>query len=339
MLALRNTTGFPAALVPWLDSEGRDSAIVVMKATFQVDPAKGVVAGQGQVPLLFADEFYREAATSSVKYATEACPPKVGTDVILRGHAWAPKGGATSVDVSLRVAKLAKTIRVVGERRYFRSVGAWQVSSPVKFERMPLVWERAFGGADPSSGSPAEHAVHPQNPVGTGYAPSRSAKRLEGLALPNLEDPRAPITTPDAPGRSVGFGFVASHWLPRRSYAGTYDERWKQEQAPYLPVDFDDRFFSAAPEGLIAEPHLKGGEELEVLGATLGGRFAIRLPAIRWSVSSSLAGRRSEHVPVLDTVVVEPDERRVLLTWKVAIPCARRFLQLDKVTVSAVGFS
>ena len=51
---------------------------------------------------------------------------------------------------------------------------------------------------------------------------------------------------------------MAPHWLPRRAWAGTYDDAWRISRAPYLPADFDARFFqlySPATGGLfVAEP-------------------------------------------------------------------------------------
>jgi hypothetical protein len=39
---------------------------------------------------------------------------------------------------------------------------------------------------------------------------------------------------------------------------------------------------------------------------------------------------------VLDTVVIEPDEGRVMLTWHSTVPCPREFVYVDCVIVTEV---
>jgi hypothetical protein len=42
-----------------------------------------------------------------------------------------------------------------------------------------------------------------------------------------------------------------------------------------------------------------------------------------------------EYPPVnLETVLLEPDENRVALTWRAALPCDRKVLKVEKVTVT-----
>lgn len=36
-------------------------------------------------------------------------------------------------------------------------------------------------------------------------------------------------------------------WQPRLRYAGTYDQHWMDERLPFLPEDFDLRYFQSAP--------------------------------------------------------------------------------------------
>ena len=46
----------------------------------------------------------------------------------------------------------------------------------------------------------------------------------------------------------IGFGPVPRFAKARVRYAGTYDEHWIENVLPFLPQDFDDRYFQAAPE-------------------------------------------------------------------------------------------
>jgi hypothetical protein len=46
-----------------------------------------------------------------------------------------------------------------------------------------------------------------------------------------------------------------------------------------------------------------------------------------------MRGCQSVLDPVLDAVVIEPDDRRVSLTWRASLSCPRRFLQIEAVVV------
>src|SRR5208337_4822029 len=93
------------------------------------------------------------------------------------------------------------------------------ITPPEPFERIPLVWERAFGGWDRSHADPAKHTCEPRNPVGTGFR-QKHGHPEEGVRVPNLEDPRYPSRHyGDAPP-PAGFGFTGPSWQPRAAFAG-----------------------------------------------------------------------------------------------------------------------
>ena len=56
------------------------------------------------------------------------------------------------------------------------------------------------------------------------------------------------MTVPWGAYRPMALGPVGRGWRPRLSYAGTYDQHWIDEVFPFLPADFDDRYYQAAPE-------------------------------------------------------------------------------------------
>jgi hypothetical protein len=330
LLSIRNKTPLEVALFPWIDAEGGEAAVLLIKGTFSLRNARGQLPlSQEQLPVTRSDEYRGDPAASSILYASESCPTKPGTDIVLLGHAYAPNGTVKTLDLTLKVGGLQKGVRVFGERKWVRAVGAWQISHPVPFQSMPLVYERAFGGVDAKNG-----AQDPRNPVGTGFAARNSAERLEGLALPNLEYPEALIRAWDSRPEPAGFGFVAPSWVPRSHYAGTYYEAWKKDRFPLTPQDFDERFFNAAPRGLVARPHLKGGEPVHINGASKRGPLSFSLP--RWTLQATLSvrGKRSQHTPLLETVIIEPDEERIILSWKATMPCARSFLYIDEAVVT-----
>jgi hypothetical protein len=338
MYEVVNRTPFVVALVPGLDATDVAHVTVLAKGTFSLPPRPGpLVPAEQQVPALWADEHNGDdPATSSVRYESDAAARKPGTDVVLVGHAHAGARRQPTVDVGLKIGTVRKVVRVTGERRWVRTLGTWSISSPpVPFERMPLVYERAFGGFDKSDANPGKHAGDDRNPVGAGFAATDSKARLEGLPLPNLEDPRQPIKSWKDRPPVAGFGFVARSWLPRRLLAGSYDEAWLKTRSPLLPADFDERFFNGAPADQVVAPHLRGGEPVLISGVSADGPLTFELPRARPDFEVRWAdGAHPEPVAaVLDTVLFEPDERRVVLSWRSTVRCGRRLRQLRQVVV------
>ncbi|MDE2051579.1 MAG: DUF2169 domain-containing protein, partial [Gammaproteobacteria bacterium] len=282
-----------------------------------------------QVPVTLADEFYGDPTDSSLRATSEIHIGKAGTDVLLAGRAWSPQGQAVrEAFVRVVAAERHKTIRVLGDR-VWQSGGTPSVPEP--FEAMPLVWERAFGGVHPLED---RMLAEERNPIGVGFAGRRSAQELTGHPVPNLENPHEPLERQGQIPTPVCFAPTAPHWLPRRAFAGTYDDLWQRKRAPYLPLDFDPRFLQCAAPELAFDRYLRGGEPIEVHGASPEGPIAFAIPAANLHVEVRVAGSR-EHPPVnLETVLLEPDENRVSLTWRAALPCDRKVLKAEKVTVT-----
>lgn len=329
MLDLQNSTSFEAALVPGLDKDGRDTLTVAVKGTFAIDRRGGTSPAEAQLPLQRGDAHHGEPGVSSVRVEDESSPMKRGTDVVLVGSAWA--GGKSSVDVTFRVGRLQRVARVFGDRAWYRTPTGVAISDPVAFTRMPLVWERAFGGKDAA----AEGAFDARNPIGVGYTTATESDRIDGVRLPNVEDPEAPIASPTDRPAPVGFGFVGRHWTPRAALAGTYDDAWKRDRAPLLPLDFDDRFFNGG--ALVSREHLKGGEPVHVIGANETGDLRFDLPAATPDVAMSIRGVARDLTPRIDTVVVFADDRRVTLIWRATEPCPRELVRVDWVRVRPRG--
>ena len=343
MFEIINRTPFVVALLPGLGSDDVANVTVLAKGTFAIPARPGPLApAELQMPVRWGDEHHGpEPGTSSVRYESDVCPAKPGTDVVLLGHACAPGARRQSVvEVSLDLGSVRKVVRVSGERRWVQAAGAWSISSPpVPFDRLPLIYERAFGGEDRSDSDPARHAGDDRNPVGAGFATSDRKSRLEGLALPNLEDPRNPIKEWSDRPPVAGFGFVARGWVPRRPLAGTYDKDWLKLRSPLLPADFDQRFFNGAPADQVVAPHLRGGESVRVSGASADGSLTFDLPRLRpdFEVHWADGARAEPAMPVLDTVLLEPDERRVVLSWRSTLRCGRRLRRLRRVVVRMGG--
>jgi hypothetical protein len=316
---LVNLTRHPADVTIATDKDGREHVLVVAKATFEVRDDGSCALAAKQQPMTYADEAFGEPGLSSVRYESDFALRKRRCDVVMNAHAHAPGGTpAAEVDVGLLFGPILKTARVFGDRIWKpRLLAGFAPSDPVPFKKLPIRYERAFGGADRSHPDEKKHVVDERNTVGRGlYVRNESA---HGGVLPNVENPRGLVASPFDRPAPVGFGFLARHVPPRRGYAGTYDEKWKEERFPFLPADFDDRYFQGAPEDQQCD-YPKGGESVAVLGATPSGKWGFRLPAL--DVPARLIGldRRIEFRCVVDTVILEPEENRFMLVARGSCP-------------------
>lgn len=192
------------------------------------------------------------------------------------------------------------------------------------FNRMPLTYERTYGGAEPAPPrNPDRPHFDERNPVGTGFVP------VAGKSAPNVEYPGLSLGS-----RPAGFGPIPSHWQPRARYAGTYDEEWQRDRCPLYPRDLDDRFFLCSPEDQRPAAYLRGGEPVELANLTPSGRLAFSLPRDALGFETVFrSGDRVQHRSHLHTVILEPDVPRVILVWRTELPCHPRVLKLQRTVV------
>lgn len=327
MLRLANRTPFQVEGTLQLDRDGRELWVVIVKGTFMIRGENCELA-EHQEPVVLADVFTGQPGRSSIRYGSEIAFDKPATDVVVNGHAWAPNGrGSTQLDVEVYLSSLHKTVRVFGDRVWERSWTGVTPGSPRQFEKIPLLYEYAFGGTD-SAGQHAEQ----RNPIGRGYG--LSARELVGQLLPNLENPHDLIRSEQSRPKPAGLGFVARHWEPRMLFAGTYDQSWQEQRAPLWPTDFDPRFFQAASPDLTAFPPLRGGEEVKLCHLNPSGTLSFRLPRTRLAFRTCIGQQWITHEARLGTVILEPDVPRVLMVWQTAIPCHRQRFEIAATVIS-----
>lgn len=333
MLQIRNATPFKAMIMLLPDAAGIDTLYTVVKATFRIDDPE--CPADEQVPVVMADEHFADPATSSIRAPSDVGLGKPGTDVLLIGSAWAPDARPTwQMDVSVAVGSLGKTVRVFGDRVWDGRSGVATMSWVAPFTRMPLVWERAYGGADDTERG---RSAEPRNPVGTGYLAAKATRPIDGLRVANVEHPASLISGPGDRPAPAGLAPVAPHWSPRVSFAGTYDDAWQASRAPYLPEDFDARFFHVAPDGLSSPAPLQGGEPVELRGVTPDGLVQFTLPRRRVRVDYRLEHGVEARFARLETVLFEPDAGRFVMVWRAALPCDKRALKIREVGTSVLA--
>lgn len=316
------------ATLDWID--GSEVAAVVAKATFEID-----AAGRERLPLIpspirRSDQGETPRLGGPV-YPDDIAAYKPGTDVLLVGSAVLPEGSrANKMNVSLRVVSseriiVDKTVHVFGERKWEAGLTGIGPSSARPLRPTPLIWENTYGGHTEVDGIVQYDT---RNPVGSGYG---KPDAWLGRAVPPIDNPHAPIGS-RAPA-PAGFGPIRAGWQPRAGRHGTIDQRWRRERAPLPPEDLDVRCFSCAPDDQWSEEPLQGGELVEVQGVRASGPWAFRLPMC-WPLFESVCeGVVTEYRPHVDTVLIDANEGRVELSWRVAVPLPRKTEKLERIAI------
>jgi hypothetical protein len=316
---------------------GEDTLLAIVKGTWEIKETGVVSMAHEQQPLHLQPVYHAEIGQSTLLHDTDVVLERPGTDCILLGQAWAPKGRVASVDVSFAVGSLRKTARVFGERIWMKWLWSVSMSRPVPFESIPLLWERGFGGVDRSLPDASAHEFCLANPVGRGLLARRSKLQIDGMRLPNIEDPAFLIRFPEDRPLPCGFAPIPGHWHPRATHAGTYDEKWQNYHSPLPPEDLSPSFYSAAAPGLVTPRHLLGNEPIVVENASRNGRLNFPLPGVRPRVCVTVGHEEEELAMALDTLVVEPDQERLVLTWRGKLNVHGRVHQVDRITVDQMN--
>jgi hypothetical protein len=210
---------------------------------------------------------------------------------------------------------------------------------------MPIRYERAYGGVDVASSGPDAPMIYPRNHLGKGFVVANVRASIEGLELPNLEDPGQPLRPETLVGPMEqwqqrplpqGFGWYGKLWYPRCSFAGVmpaymsmYDElreaflglvprdqveQFKKFKLPLL----DFQYFNGASPGL-ALPDLKGDETIRMVHLDPRGDFTLKLPGAPPRIGIDLGDSPRYPEVVLQTVCVLKEAGRVYLVWRGAV--------------------
>lgn len=253
-----------------------------MRGTYLIQPDGTLRGSQEQLPLTLRDQFYGEPNQSSLKYENDLAPFKPLCDVIVNGTAYAPAGKPVPRFEAAII--LRQEDQIILQKRLAVSGPRFWLRRPQPIASLPLKYEFAYGGPD----------------VATNYV---------GMSVPQIE-------AVSAPG---GLGIVSKTWQPRLGKAGTYNEEWQKARHPYLPDDFDPAFWNAAPADQQV-PWLSGREQVELENLSPNGKIVFDLPGVL--VYALVRYQSGDMIPTpmnIDTLLIEPDERRVTMVWRLRI--------------------
>ena len=314
-----NDTPYEAAIIPF-PSAGSTFHTIMVKAAFELTPGATAQKAQEQIPLTGADINNGEPQETAVHYESDFVPFKPQADAFCVGKAYAPEGSVTTETIiRFKVGPVNKIISVVGNRHWvkaFAGIGS-KMTSPEPFSSIDVSYEHAYGGRDP--GDPDGYRFYEFNPIGKGY--TKNGKRLGGLPLPNLEDPRKPIKHWKDRVMPQSFGPIGRTWVPRIQRAGSYDKHWLENRSPELPEDFNEAYYNGAPIDQQILGYLHGNEKVQIDNMhPEHPHFSCRLPNVR--VRSLLDWKTDQdqqlvEIPMnLDTLWVDMEALIVVLVWR-----------------------
>ncbi|OUS25274.1 hypothetical protein A9Q99_22035 [Gammaproteobacteria bacterium 45_16_T64] len=337
---IKNETPFFHQALFVNDEDMRPLVVNVVKATFRIQPeAVGpLIPLTEQPPLNLEGEYFQDPGISSCLYEPECSPRKLATDVVLIADAVAPRAGLTQFDVSVQVGHLSKSARIFGDRVWVCDGKRCSISSPSVIERIPLVYENAFGGEDSHYETEYGQAFDSRNPVGKGFH-HKDSPSVSGSVLPNIEDPASLIEGYFSVPPVTGFGFISPNWQSRIDLAGTYDEEWDENRKPLLPNDFNVQFYNAASPGLISSPYLVGGERVVINNASDIPQLSFQLPILPRPLIHTVLnnGKESYVEAVLDTVIINTKTMLLNVIYRGRETLSRGPLDVSDIKVSMEG--
>lgn len=327
MWSVENRTAYAADGNWFRDVEGAEVWAVAVKATYDIRADGSTCRAQDQVPIYSGP--VPHVGAKSPRYDTDLGPAKAATDVILCGHAHSQTGRpVTEMLVAFRVGPIKRGVRVVGERAWERSLLGMSPGKPQPYLRMPLIFERAYGGDDPVARQPS------RNPVGCGANGGSDAERIA-----NLEPIDHPLRRRGERIAPVAFSPIPAHWPSRARYAGTYDQAWMESRRPLPPEDLDARFWQIAPEEQQVPGRLRGGETVTLVNLTPAGfapdgRVAFFLPKLSLDFETRFFdGSRERMRSAIHTVILEPDFPRLSIVHHATLACHGKVNLLDRTVV------
>ncbi|WP_170319776.1 DUF2169 family type VI secretion system accessory protein [Polyangium spumosum] len=297
-----NEGPLPIASVLWQPRPGAFCSTVVCKATFTLEPGEAALRPM-QEPLWEADV---NDAGAGLRCPSDLAWAKPWADVVLVGHAYAPRGEpARRFTTRLVVGALDKHVEIFADRRMSRD-GAVYEGKPV--DRMPLVYERAAGGP------------RTWNHVGL----REDAWDAEGwLELPNLVPRGADALAPGQRFEPIGFGPIPATWPLRQERLTSHTPLSGSvtRGGASLPPDAEHWFHNVAP----VDQQLAGIEDgarivLEHLNPMIG-RLETRLPGLRPSARIERPGQKLEPLDLrADLLWIDTDRGICTVTYRGRVP-------------------
>jgi len=249
-------------------------------------------------------------------------------EVIVLGSAHGRGRVAQMIEVA--IGDWRRQLLVTGDRHWVRSGNQTVISPPARYEVLPLTWERAFGGAAPCwlDSESVMDLEHPMNKYGRGFDAEKLARDLgqafkapagfprlppdHRRALPNLEDPAAPIRRWEDEPRPYCWATMPADIGARvqRAYDHMRDTRGGLTEQQML----DMVFHRAHPDCVIATP--PAGAPVTLKGMTPEGTWSFSLPPLRVLADYDLGIRTGTRELEPHMLVLLAAEKRFYIVYR-----------------------
>lgn len=326
---LTNRTPLPAALsTTELSPELPRVGFLTAKATWRWNAA-GELALDTQEPFGILDE---DEPTDLGLLPRDNLPRRdEAFEVIVLGAAY-PQGGrpATWCPVGMSVGSVRRELLVIGDREWLpldAPTTQRSISDPAPFTRMPLTWERSFGGTatvllDPDAEVVVNHAM---NPLGTGFDPAPAARILgrqvgvpEGWPrvdrrrrLPNIERPDDRVANWASDPRPGGWATIPLD-SPMHGHRLADAGALARDPEPSWP--HHEALYRAHPDWILPLP--PAGTPVVLDGFAPEGRITLTIPRLRAVMDWVIGDERGSLELRPHTLVLLPEERRLYMVYR-----------------------
>ena len=325
MIDLKPHPYLQARLAPDWSADGQSIWVCVVKAGFEYDtqghvlplPESEAVSPNDEYP---EDDPERHAPTA----VNETVPFKKGSELLLYGQACSdiprPFWKASLSLVTDSGIDWEKSLAVFGPRHWRRSLLGMTPSEPEPITELPLRYDYAYGGRNPSR----DDDVYPENPVGMGYLGKGLRKRPQGQPLPHILPANIKLPRPDQTQPPQGFGPIPSHWEPRAGLFPDVDEsRLKRSESPYTQRLPEQLYNSAPVDQQFTQP-ITGECRLTLTGMTAGLGVAEPL-TLAWMapevhLNMTRNQRKTTQQMEADTLVIDTQRQRLHLLYRYTFP-------------------
>lgn len=182
---------------------------------------------------------------------------------------------------------------------------------------------------------PLAHVVCTVNPLGLGYTQPwyLRACKVQQVEAPRITDPDNPFTLKQFTNslhaqsddsalvlQPAGFGIINRTWHPRLPLAGSYSQQWLENRHPGLPVDFNFRYWNAAPRDQQI-PFPAPGATVSLSGLLPDGDITFTLPASQAGILLRMdSGECIPQMMWTDTLLIDTHTLTVAQTWRYLLP-------------------
>lgn len=336
-------------IVPGRARNGDGLFTVLVKRSYSLRHGHAAERAERDAPLRLVDSYYEGGTPdwSVVEHENEVSPLKAAADVVVVGRAYAPGGTPhDTMGAGIRIGEHTKVVRLIGDRQCHWRDGASPVfSDPAPFVTMDMRYDRAYGGRDETSDANLPF-FYPRNDMGRGVALRNVRESVQGLPLPNIEDPQDLLTPervviedprrwPEQP-MPAGLGWRQRTWYPRSALIGALPSFVEagtvtpEERMHLLPPNhialakqmrlppFEAQFANGASLGLVLAD-LHGDEQVSLRGLTQDGQLDFALPGERPDIGLDLGSGGESLNTALHTISIRPDDLAMDIVWQATL--------------------